>query len=38
MVVGTWAHDRMDQALFKRLTLVVLVLAGLNLLRKGLLG
>ncbi|WP_300515935.1 sulfite exporter TauE/SafE family protein [Aliiroseovarius sp.] len=38
MAVGTWAHDRMDQALFKRLTLVVLVLAGLNLLRKGLMG
>lgn len=38
MVAGTWAHDRMDQALFKRLTLVVLVLAGLNLLRKGVMG
>jgi len=38
MVAGTWAHDRMDQALFKRLTLAVLVLAGLNLLRKGVMG
>ncbi len=35
VAVGTWAHDRMDQAAFKRITLVVLVLAGLNLLRKG---
>ena len=38
MALGTWAHDRMPQAAFKRATLVVLVLAGLNLLRKGLIG
>jgi len=38
MVVGGWFHDRMPQAAFKRVTLVVLVLAGLNLLRRGLMG
>ena len=37
-IIGLKAHDRMDQALFKRLTLVVLVIAGLNLLRRGFLG
>ncbi len=35
---GLKAHDRMDQALFRRLTLVVLVIAGLNLLRRGAFG
>lgn len=38
MVLGTWLHDRMPQAAFRRVTLVVLVVAGLNLLRKGLMG
>jgi uncharacterized membrane protein YfcA len=39
-MAGMWAggrlHDRIDQAAFKRATLVVLLLAGLNLLRRGL--
>ncbi len=38
LVLGMWAHGRMDQALFKRATLVVLVLAGLNLVRRGIAG
>lgn len=37
MVVGLRYQDRMDQALFRRVTLTVLCLAGLNLLRRGLL-
>lgn len=35
MAVGLFVQDRMDQALFRKATLVVLVLAGLNLLRRG---
>lgn len=39
-VVGMWIggllHDRIDQNLFKKATLIVLLLAGLNLLRRGL--
>ncbi|MEM1236017.1 MAG: sulfite exporter TauE/SafE family protein [Pseudomonadota bacterium] len=39
-VLGLWIgfaiQDRMDQALFKRATLVVLCVAGLNLIRRGL--
>jgi hypothetical protein len=31
-------QDRLDQARFRRFTLVVLALAGLNLVRRGLLG
>lgn len=38
MGIGTILHDRMPQAAFKRVTLVVLVLAGLNLLRRGVMG
>jgi uncharacterized membrane protein YfcA len=38
MVLGLAAHDRMDQARFRRVTLVVMVLAGLNLVRRGLMG
>jgi uncharacterized membrane protein YfcA len=38
MWVGFRIQDRMDQALFRRATLVVLTVAGLNLIRKGLLG
>jgi len=38
MVLGYAAHDRMDQELFRKLTLVVLVFAGLNLLRRGIFG
>ena len=41
-LVGLWLgnrlHDRMPQATFRRAMLVVLVLAGLNLLRRGLVG
>jgi uncharacterized membrane protein YfcA len=36
--VGMMVQDRMDQALFRRVTLAVLVIAGLNLLRRGILG
>ncbi len=39
-MLGMWAgfrvHDRLDQALFRRATLVVLIFAGLNLLRRAL--
>ena len=41
-VLGTWAggrlHDRIDQATFRKATLAVLLIAGLNLLRRGLAG
>jgi uncharacterized protein len=37
-LIGLRLHDRMDQALFRRLTLIVLVIAGVNLLRRALLG
>lgn len=36
MLLGMRIQDRVDQALFQKLTLVVLCVAGLNLLRKGL--
>lgn len=36
MVAGQAMQDRLDQGRFRRLTLVVLVIAGLNLLRRGL--
>ncbi|CUH86856.1 Sulfite exporter TauE/SafE [Phaeobacter sp. CECT 5382] len=39
-VIGMWIggklHDRIDQSVFKRATLIVLLLAGVNLLRRGL--
>lgn len=38
MAIGFRMQDRMDQALFKRVTLIVLVVAGVNLIRKGLAG
>ncbi|GIT90224.1 hypothetical protein JANAI62_02930 [Jannaschia pagri] len=38
MAVGFRLQDRMDQALFKKVTLIVLVVAGINLIRKGVLG
>ena len=38
MVLGLRAQDRMDQDLFRRITLGVLCLAGLNLLRQSLVG
>ena len=36
MALGMRIQDRVDQALFQRLTLIVLCVAGLNLLRRGL--
>lgn len=38
LFVGFAIHDRIDQQAFKRATLLVLFIAGLNLLRRGLLG
>lgn len=38
MSVGFKLQDRMDQDLFKKVTLIVLIVAGINLLRKGLMG
>lgn len=38
MAIGYRAHDRMDQARFKRWTLILLALSALNLLQRGLLG
>ena len=38
MALGFRVQDRLDQARFRRWTLVVLVLAGLNLVRKALAG
>lgn len=37
MLAGLWCQDRMNQTVFRRLTLAVLCIAGLNLLRRGLL-
>ncbi len=36
MLLGLQIHDRLDQATFRRLTLFVLLIAGLNLIRRGL--
>lgn len=38
MWIGFKVHDRIDQAAFKRATLVVLLVAGGNLVRRGLMG
>lgn len=38
MRLGFWLGDRLDAVLFRRLTLVVLIVAGLNLIRRGLFG
>ncbi len=38
MFVGFFVQDRIDQQLFRKVTLIVLVLAGINLLRRGFLG
>ncbi|MCK0140454.1 sulfite exporter TauE/SafE family protein [Aliiroseovarius sp. F47248L] len=38
MALGGVFHDRMPQATFKRVTLIVLTVAGLNLIRRGLWG
>ena len=35
MVIGQRVQDRIDQAAFRRLTLVVLCVAGANLIRRG---
>lgn len=36
MLAGLWVHDRLNVAQFRRWTLVLLVLSGLNLIRRGL--
>lgn len=36
MRFGLWLHDRLDQQAFRRITLVVLMIAGLNLIRRAL--
>ncbi|WP_299646585.1 sulfite exporter TauE/SafE family protein [uncultured Jannaschia sp.] len=38
MGIGFKLQDRMDQALFRKVTLIVLIVAGLNLIRKGFAG
>lgn len=38
MAIGIWVHDRLDQQRFRKATLAVLVIAGLNLIRRGLMG
>ena len=38
LFIGYRVQDRLDQALFRRVTLIVLVLAGLNLLRRAFFG
>lgn len=38
MWIGGRLHDRIDQELFRRATLLILLLAGLNLLRRALIG
>lgn len=38
LAIGFAIQDRIDQRLFKRVTLLVLLIAGLNLLRRGLMG
>ncbi|MDA5093203.1 sulfite exporter TauE/SafE family protein [Aliiroseovarius sp. KMU-50] len=38
MMIGGRFHDAMPQATFKRVTLVILTVLGLNLIRKGLMG
>lgn len=35
---GFWISDRLDQEKFRRITLAVLVVAGLNLVRRGIMG
>jgi uncharacterized membrane protein YfcA len=38
MRIGFWLEDRLDIDLFRKITLVVLVVAGANLMRRGLFG
>ena len=35
LLLGFKVHDRIDQATFRRATLLVLLIAGLNLIRRG---
>lgn len=35
MVIGLWMQDRMDQARFRKATMVLLLIAGLNLIRRA---
>ncbi|WP_424972044.1 sulfite exporter TauE/SafE family protein [Dinoroseobacter sp. S76] len=35
MLIGFWLQDRMDQARFRQATMVLLLIAGLNLIRRG---
>ncbi|MEL6639931.1 MAG: sulfite exporter TauE/SafE family protein [Pseudomonadota bacterium] len=36
LVIGTMIQDRIDQTMFRKVTLLVLLIAGLNLIRRGL--
>jgi len=36
MTLGMWVQDGLDQRLFRRMALIVLIVAGLNLIRRGL--
>jgi len=38
LMIGFRVQDRIDQTLFRRITLMVLVVAGLNLIRRGVMG
>jgi uncharacterized membrane protein YfcA len=38
MQVGFWMSDRLNPEMFRKLTLIVLVVAGANLVRRGLMG
>lgn len=38
VTLGFWIHDRMPQEKFRKATMFVLILAGLNLIRRGLMG
>ena len=38
MQVGFWMSDRLNPEMFSRVTLIVLIVAGANLVRRGLLG
>ncbi|MEN8894160.1 MAG: sulfite exporter TauE/SafE family protein, partial [Planktotalea arctica] len=38
MMLGGRISDRFDQATFRKVTLIVMILGGLNLLRRGIFG
>jgi uncharacterized protein len=38
MQLGFWMSDRLNPDMFRRVTLVVLIVAGANLVRRGLIG